>query len=105
MITFDFYTPLEKVPNDGDEIVYLERATSFNVEYFNVKIGIVEYVWEELDDDYEFTGNSLWYSVDHFQDNPNVILNVYIDGQNVARDFFEDVFCWNYPFEGDTYGM
>lgn len=99
MITFDFYTPTEKIPKHGDEVVFISKHDSFAIEYFDTRIGTIEYVWEELDENGEYTGNSLCYDADDFMDNPNVSLNVLLADHSGCYYFFDYVFCWNYPFD------
>lgn len=99
MITFDFYTLDERLPKNGEEIVFISKHGSFNIEYFDVRAGTIEYVWEELDENGDYNGNSLCYDADHFMDNPNVILNILVADYTGAYDFDEYVFCWNYPFD------
>jgi hypothetical protein len=99
MITFDFYTIEDRPPNHNDEVVFLSKQNSFEVEYFNVRIGTIEYVWEELDENGEYNGNSVCYDADDFMDDPNIRLNILISDYSGGHDFFDYVFCWNYPFD------
>ncbi len=101
MITFGFYTPYEKLPNHDEEIVFLSKRSSFDTEYFNIRSGTIEYVWEELDENGEYNGNSLCYETGDFMDDPTVRLNILIVDHTRAYDFFDYVFCWNYPFDLD----
>jgi hypothetical protein len=98
MITFDFYIPDEKLPKHDEEIVFIRKVAHFGNEYFDVRSGIIEYVWEEVDENGEYTGNSLFYDADDFMDNPNVMLNILIADHSGCYNFFDYVFCWNYPF-------
>lgn len=99
MITFDFYTPEEKIPKHDETIVYISKRSSFGTEYFDVKVGIIEYVWEELDENGEYNGNSLYYDIEDFMDDPNVRLNVLVSNDHFGMDFFNEVVCWSYPFD------
>jgi hypothetical protein len=99
MITFDFYMPEEKLPNDNETIVFLSKHSSFGTEYLDVRSGTIEYVWEELDENGEYNGNSLCYDADDFMDDPTVRLNILIVDHTGGYDFFDYVFCWNYPFD------
>ncbi|NCU31823.1 MAG: hypothetical protein EOM23_02550 [Candidatus Moranbacteria bacterium] len=76
MLTFEFYTPDEKLPKDGEEIVYLSKQSSFSTEYFEVRVGkIEEEIWE---------------------DNTSHLLVLHSYG----ADYFDDeVKYWNYPFD------
>ena len=103
MITFEFYTPEEKLPKHDETIVYISKQSSFGMEYFDVKVGIIEYVWEELDENGEYNGNSVCYDaedfMEDFMDDPNVRLNVLVSNDHFGMDFFDEVVCWNYPFD------
>ena len=100
MITFNFYTPKEKLPNHGDEIIFLRKDVSFDTEFFDVRVGIVEYECAELDENGVDTGTSICYEGnEHLVNDPDVELRILIDAGGSAYYFEDEVFCWNYPFD------
>ena len=112
MIKFKFYRPLEKIPKDGEEIIFIEKRESFGYEYFEPQIGTIEYAWDCLDENFESNGNSYFYSKDDVIDNdPYIVLDILVAGHSTAFYFFDEVICWNYPFDmdeilqGDDYGV
>lgn len=112
MINFKFYRPLEKIPKDGEEIIFIERRESFGYEYFEPQIATIEYVWDCLDENFESNGDFCVYSEDEIiEDDPYIVLDILVETHSVAFYFFDEVVCWNYPFDmdeilkGDDYGM
>ena len=100
MITFNFYTPKEKLPNNGDVIIFLIKEVSFDIEYFDVRLGTVEYEFAEFDETGVDTGTSICYEGnEHLINDPNVELRILIDADDATYYFEDDVFCWNYPFD------
>lgn len=60
MITFSFYKISEKKPKNGEEIILLEKHSSFEYETFEPRPVKVWYNYEEIGEDGLPTGNS-WF--------------------------------------------
>lgn len=58
-ISFRFYTFAEKKPQHMEDIVYLKRYSSFDMIGFEPRECSVEYIWDELDEYGDLTGNSV----------------------------------------------
>lgn len=50
MLKLEFYSFKEKLPEIGQEVVYLRRGYSFGREYFEPQEDTVEAQWVELED-------------------------------------------------------
>lgn len=102
MITFDFYTPTEKIPKHGDEILFIRKITHFGNDYFELSHGNIEFSWEELDENGEYTDNSTCYANGEENNNlkdSHLKLCVLVSGGWGSGYFKDIVICWNYPFD------
>jgi len=57
-VTITFHTVAEKVPNHGQEIIWLRKTSSFGYDGFEPQQVEVEYQLTELDEDGEDSGNA-----------------------------------------------
>ena len=60
-VTFTFHKLNEKKPEHNQAIVFLKPGTAFDSTYFFPLYCTVEYCWEVLDEDGEYSGSSIVY--------------------------------------------
>ena len=63
MIHLTFYSGKEKMPDVGQDIIYMKHGGSFASEWFEPRQCSVEAQWLQLEDG-EYSGNSECYDVD-----------------------------------------
>lgn len=64
MITLSFYTPEERKPRHGEEIIVITDRGGLDFEYFQPQTRNVEYYWKEYDVIGKPTGNESGYDPD-----------------------------------------
>lgn len=59
MVTLKFYSIKDRHPKPSDEqVIYLKSTSSFGLEGYGVREAEIEYSWDDIDEDGEFTGTS-----------------------------------------------
>jgi hypothetical protein len=96
MINFNFFEPKEKMPDHGDEIVFLTKINSFDIEFFDVRSGKVEFTWSEVDLDGTHRGNSICYEGpdEELENDWNYRLDVIVVDHDGGHYFKDYVYGW-----------
>lgn len=84
-VKLDFFKISEKLPKEGDFILYVHD----NLYSKELVWGEVYYVWEELDEDGDFTGNAYFSDEDSEEEvepPENTKLCVCVDGVSLVDD-------------------
>ena len=95
MLTLNFHSFGEQLPEHNQDIVCLKRGHSFDAEYFEPIHDTVEYVWIQLEDG-EDSGAAVCYDPEDTPPEPEVVdgvevtykLQCLVDGYAVQDDWF-----------------
>lgn len=104
-VTITFYSTKEKIPDHGQEIIYLRKVSSFDQYGFEPTTQTVAYTWISLDEEGLWDGNAAGYDPEtegifiigdivEFPDGGGVRWKLVLEVDGYVFDVATDNFLW-----------